>query len=304
MLVSAWILLALSLAVFATRWSRLPVAVFIAACVAVPLLPLAAVVLLVWLLAVQAWWGAVLAGGLLAASGARWVPRRHPSAPSEPTLRIMSANLLLGRADARDLVARARMLTVDVLAVQELTPQLTEALRAVGVDELFPYSVVRDGLDGTAIWSRLPLVGRPVVAGLISTSAVATLTRPDGASITVASVHPRAPWPQSFASRAVDELIALRGWLDTVPGPLVIAGDFNATSDHALFRDLLTSGRADAAEACGTVWLRTFPSNSWCPPIAGLDHLVIGGGMTATEIRSVHILGSDHRAVLGAFHLA
>jgi endonuclease/exonuclease/phosphatase (EEP) superfamily protein YafD len=303
MLILGWTLLLASLAVFATRWSRLAVALLIAVTVAVPLVPLVAVALLGWMLALQAWFGAAVAFGLLAVSGARWWPRRRPIATGQARVHIMSANLLVGCAEAGDLVEQARRLTVDVLAVQELTPEMTLALRAAGIDELFPHSVIRDGPDGTAIWSHLPLVGQPGINGLISTTAVAALSWPSGEVVTVASVHPRAPWPQGFAQRAVRELTALRVWLDSVDGPLVVAGDFNATTDHALFRALLKAGRADAASQSGSVWLRTFPSNSWCPPIAGLDHLVTAGAVSATKIRTVRIAGSDHRAVVGAFCL-
>ena len=57
--------------------------------------------------------------------------------PAGPTLRVASANLLIGGADAPELVARVQALGVDVLAVQEMTPQWLALADSAGIAAVF-----------------------------------------------------------------------------------------------------------------------------------------------------------------------
>jgi endonuclease/exonuclease/phosphatase (EEP) superfamily protein YafD len=78
---------------------------------------------------------------------------------------------------------------------------------------------------------------------------------------------------------------------------VVVAGDFNATVDHAQFRDLLDHGYADAAESSGAGYLPTYPTDRWYGPLIGIDH-VLFRGMQADSADTYDLPGSDHRAVL------
>jgi endonuclease/exonuclease/phosphatase family metal-dependent hydrolase len=81
-------------------------------------------------------------------------------------------------------------------------------------------------------------------------------------------------------------------------GPLrVILGDFNATLDHAAFRDLLDDGYVDAADATGDGLAPTWSGGPLNLPIT-IDHVVLDArlGVRATSVHT--IAGSDHRAVV------
>ena len=104
-----------------------------------------------------------------------------------------------------------------------------------------------------------------------------------------------ANWRRDLAT--LDRWCANRGI-----GPAIVAGDFNATLDHSVFRDAIT-GCADAAGRTGNGLVATWPS--WAPRWLGpqIDHVLVTGGVTA-ETLSVHDLpGTDHRAVLTRLRL-
>jgi endonuclease/exonuclease/phosphatase (EEP) superfamily protein YafD len=84
---------------------------------------------------------------------------------------------------------------------------------------------------------------------------------------------------------------------------VIVGGDFNATPDTTQFRSVLRAGFADAADQAGAGMTRTYPADSWLPPLIAIDHVLIKGGAVATAARTVSISGSDHRALLVAVAL-
>jgi len=70
----------------------------------------------------------------------------------DATVRVMSANLLYGRADPRVVVELARD-SADVLVVQEMTPQLAKGMSAAGLDDTFPHRVIDPRPRGEGIRS-------------------------------------------------------------------------------------------------------------------------------------------------------
>jgi hypothetical protein len=73
-------------------------------------------------------------------------------------VRVMSANIYEGMADAHHLVRSARA-QADVIAVQELTPRAVDRLSAAGLDATFPYWWLdaRGASAGVGMWSRHPI---------------------------------------------------------------------------------------------------------------------------------------------------
>jgi len=72
---------------------------------------------------------------------------------------VMSANLRFGEADAASLLALAREQDVDLLSLQELTPDAVERLDAAGARRLLPGRALapRRGAAGTGLMARRPL---------------------------------------------------------------------------------------------------------------------------------------------------
>jgi endonuclease/exonuclease/phosphatase (EEP) superfamily protein YafD len=84
--------------------------------------------------------------------------------------------------------------------------------------------------------------------------------------------------------------------------PAIIAGDFNATLDHSVFRSA-TAGCGDAAAQRGQGLTPTWPT--WLPGWLGpqIDHVLATDPIVAEQFEVREIAGSDHRAVLARLRI-
>ncbi|YCK40747.1 endonuclease/exonuclease/phosphatase family protein [Actinomadura sp. ATCC 39365] len=224
----------------------------------------------------------------------RALPDPAPAGRGAP-LRVLAANLLVGRADATDLAGLVRSLRPDVLTLQEFTPLAERRLEAAGLRELLPYAVTRpaEGAGGSAVYARHPLAAGELIESGGFGQATAVLKHPGGARVEIVSVHPCAP-------KRMGRLPCWLAGLDRLPrggGRLrVLAGDFNATLDHLPLRELLAAGYRDAADAMGRGLSTTW--GGWGPlPGVAIDHVLAGDRMEVRDFRVLAPVGSDHRPV-------
>lgn len=244
---------------------------------------------------------ALAAAALTAVVGPRAARRPQPAA-SGPVLRVLTVNLFWGRADAEAVVALVRQTGADVLFLQELTDEMVTRLKQAGLGELMPQKITefRGGPRGSGIYSRFPLSARPPVAPTYRAQPSAVLELPGGQAVELACVHPHPPAPWSRGvPRWRRELAAL-----PPPGelPRVLAGDFNASLDHAVFRSVLRLGYADAALQAGNALTPTWgPAGR--PALIAIDHVLVDR-RCAVLASSVHAVpGADHRAVCAQIRL-
>jgi endonuclease/exonuclease/phosphatase (EEP) superfamily protein YafD len=232
------------------------------------------------------------------------------SGPGVLTLRVLTLNVLVGLADPRALLGELRRHHVDVLAVQELTPDMVRELAGAGLAGVLPFSHLdpHPGFPGLGLWARWPLIPLPPIAGMKAPALRARIEPSAGQPVMVSSVHPVAP-TNGHDERWQRDLGLVRSVLGTAGEPQVIAGDFNATRDHRPFRDLLAAGLLDCADAAlrrpwpGFTW----PANRAYPPVMRLDHVLVSapgrtagwaGGVMVLEARVVRVPGTDHCGVL------
>jgi len=107
------------------------------------------------------------------------------------------------------------------------------------------------------------------------------------------AAHPTWPVPGSVG-RWESDLDQLARIAETHVGPLLIAGDFNATRYNTQFRSILDrGGLVDATYGVNGTW----PSDWW--PILGaqIDHVLVSADIRVVTAGSLKISGSDHRAV-------
>jgi len=242
--------------------------------------------------------GAVLTG---AVRGNRGTP-----APVLPDggerLRIATVSLRKGLVPAASVVELVRRHDVDLLAVQELTPDAERRLHDAGLDRLLPHAHVIPARPGAvpsasgAVWSRLPLDRRAAVPGTFEQPS-ARVSRASGPPVELVAVHTAPPALSPGAVRA------WTGDLARLPGPVpealrVLAGDFNATPDHGALRAVVRRGYRDAARAQGrgAEW-------TWRPlrlrlPRLALDHVLVDPRLAVAGCSFVPVRGSDHRSVV------
>lgn len=241
----------------------------------------------------------------------RAIPREQPAACG-PVLRVLTANLLIGRAEAEPVVDLIRRTQPDVFFAQEVTDDCALRLRRAGLNDLLPHLITAVAAGepcGNAIYARHRLIGSGSHTEIAPVRPVVVLDQP-GAPVRLGCVHlrpPKKPWQGSGVSRWREDLAetAALPW-PVWPGdlPVILAGDFNSTMDHAGFRGLLRRGYVDAACQSGNGLVPTWgPLPGGRGALLAIDH-VLADARCAVRGTSVHRLpGTDHRAVFAELRL-
>jgi len=276
-----------------------------------PYLSLAAPVAVLLLALRRRWLLALMALAVTTALVGVYFPRYQGGAASTSgtvDVRVLTANLGVGQADPRAVVALARD-SADIVAVQEITQDASDGMSAAGMDAVFPYRVVVPAprVSGIGIWSRHPIVQSGRIDGYALPMLGARIRVP-GVTVdtTVLSVHLAAPWPQPIGPWLRDigllpdtlrEVAAAAG-----AGAVIVAGDFNATADMAPFGRLLDEGFGDAAAEAGAGLARTYPGRGNRPPLLGIDHILVRN-CSAAAASTVTVPGADHRGLLATLRV-
>jgi endonuclease/exonuclease/phosphatase family metal-dependent hydrolase len=249
---------------------------------------------------------ALAAAALTAAVAQRAIPRPQPSADGAE-LRMLTSNLLVGRANAESLARLVIGTGADVLFLQELTEGAAARLQKAGLGDVLPYQVLDPtayGPKGSGIWARYPMRDGLAVPPASRSRPVARLELPGGQSVQLVCVHLRPPRPlrsRSAAARWRTEMAMLPGPGDV---PVIMAGDFNATVDHAQFRSLLRLGYVDAAVQAGRGLVPT-----WGPRPGGelamlaIDHILLDPRCAVQAVSAHRLPGTDHRALYAQVRL-
>jgi endonuclease/exonuclease/phosphatase (EEP) superfamily protein YafD len=253
-------------------------------------------------------WGIVLLG-LLAWYVEPYGRVSEPHGTPVADVRVLEANVHVGEA-APALVETMRKEHPDLVFVPECTPACTAALdkafgagtdagagSRAGKPGTYPYRVGEQSGE-SVILSRYPLHAAPSVPGTLAMpGAVAGIA---GHQVRLQLAHPMPPKP-----RGVDlwrtELGRLRDFAASAVragGPVVLAGDFNASQDHAAFRRILDTGLRDSARLAGAPRTPSWPSATTPTFGTQIDHVLVSKDFSAGEARFLRLAGSDHRALL------
>ncbi|WP_376718283.1 endonuclease/exonuclease/phosphatase family protein [Streptomyces parvulus] len=240
-------------------------------------------------------WGVALLG-LLAWFIEPYGRTADPAGPPLAELRVLTSNVEFGQGtDA--LVAAVREERPDVVFVQECEYTCDATLRRELAAD-FPHrrAVEGGGSEGSVILSAFPLRaadGVPATMGM--PGAVADV---NGHPVRLQLAHPMPPLPDQVGLWR-GELDALR---DAVAGdggtPTVVAGDFNASQDHAAFRRILDTGLSDAARLSGADRTVSWPAQT--SPAFGvqIDHVLVSEDFAARGARFLDLADTDHRALV------
>jgi endonuclease/exonuclease/phosphatase (EEP) superfamily protein YafD len=265
-----------------------------------------AVLVLAIALHARRWPESIAAGIAVVLLAVAVLPRAVPRQPTGPIvggveLDVLTVNLGLGGADATAVAELVRAEGVDLFSTQELTHAAARRLREAGLDRLLPrqhLDPTPEGSSGAGLYTRHPMRPLPSVPGGISRMLHARVEVNGAGPVEVVAVHPFPPTERN-ASQWRAGLEALPRADAGAGGTMrVLAGDFNATFDHAEFRDLVASGYVDAAAARGLGLEPTWPvGRVWAPPVT-IDHVLVDDRVHVAGVEVIEVPGTDHRAVL------
>ncbi len=264
----------------------------------VPYAALAGCVLGGLALLLRRWWTGVvvslLAIGLLVSLLPRAIPAEQPVAAG-PTLRVLAVNLYYGQADAGRLAELVRTHRVDVLSLLELTPEAVPHLAEAGLFASLPHRVLRPRRSGagSGLVSRYPLRELGLAKPSLLAQPSARVTLPGGSRVEVVAVH---PVPPTYSYQDWQDALAGLPAADPAAAARILAGDFNATLDHAAFRRLLGTGYRDAGEETGSGLEPTWPEGLFPPPVT-IDHVLADQRLAVRDYRVFDVPGTDHDAV-------
>lgn len=211
---------------------------------------------------------------------------------------LMTSNLLHEYCDVSDFARVVEQYDPDVVVTQELGPGPADVLAAA-----YPNHRLRPSLDftGRGIATRLDVEFDNIdMPGRDGTAAVVQV---DDLAVRLAGVHLlnpiHFPWWVAAGNRG-RQLDGLMRWAQSGTGPVVVAGDFNASPLWPAYKRM--AGRFDDlivewAESSDRGAERTWAWRPGWPLLLRIDH-VFGLGVEAANVEVVPIKGTDHRAIV------
>lgn len=221
-----------------------------------------------------------------------------------PLLRVVSANLWNGRADAQAFADLVLALAADVVAVQELAPDQAEALaRALPHGELEPardHNGMGIALRRPAVHSKIELYRRPARVATLSPEGWPQLERP----VEIVNLHIAAPhllFPYfGLGARRIQMRNFDAHFADVDDAARVLVGDFNSTPLWPAYKQVasqFTDAAVAVAELRGRSVEPTWGPMPGFPRVLRIDHGFIRG-LRAEAFQVVGITGSDHGAIV------
>ena len=254
-------------------------------------------------------------GGVLVARGLRQRP------VDAGAVSVLSLNTEREGADVEAVAGLADAVGADVLVLPETTQRygrrlaeaLTEKKRsgaqppgfAVFSDTGMPSDLAEQGIDqnsdpaySTTVLVATRLGGYRQVEETAGSGFGTVRLEPesgDGPVIVGAHTYPPLPGAMTWWRSSVTDVASL---CRRPSAGLIVAGDFNATRDHAPLRNL--GGCISAGEQAGIGGLATWPSSTGTTLLgATIDHVLVDGTVwEGKKGRVVTIPGTDHRAVV------
>ncbi len=276
-------------------------------------------------LAVLAWWHAgyfIPSGSLTPSARAAAAPSAEPNT-GDAVMRIMTLNAYNGNASADEVVACVRENNVELLALQEVTWSFLDELAAAGLYDALPYVATSDAGEWdnggmNCLFSMVPL--SDVDSDLLPTDLSALCAgsvEVGGRSLRFVSCHPSSPHLGGEEQWGAG--LETIGSLSAYDRSYVIMGDFNATWNHAYFRELLGASFVDAGQHAGEGFHMTWPSRieylaghnlpaalvEHVPALIEIDHIVYSAhaGIVVGDLKTASISGTDHLALIATLEV-
>lgn len=274
---------------------------------ALPFVLLAAWVVTIAALVTRHWFlgaiGAMLGAYHLYAVVPRLIAARVPRwAKRAPTLEIVVANVFIDNKTPQDAARQLVEISADVVIVVESTAAFMTVFDDAGGSDTYPnkvsdpdddsdYAVTLATKHELGPRSRMATVGplRLAIAD-IDVNGIRTL---------VVALNPMATVDPGGHETWKEQIEALKEFVPTVTGPLIIAGDLNTTRYRPEFEELLEMGLRDAIDSLGKGLNPSFKLGAEgvlakVGAVARLDHALVNDAVFPLAVENLEPCGSDH----------
>jgi vancomycin resistance protein VanJ len=241
--------------------------------------------------------GVFLYGGL-------FLPSLNLDPAPGPQIRVMTSNVLGYNSHPEGVISSIRTSGADVIALQELNPEIAEAIQYELHNE-YPYQelVPAVGVRGLGVISRHPLesTGIELDGHWVGDPQILEMSW-ENTEVIVVNIHAIPPGPLNpeylkysiqERERQVGELMA---FVESQRRPLILLGDLNVTSQNEAYR-MIVDSLQDAWVESGWGMGHTFPGalspGSSRPVVAGI-------AMPKWSMRLDYVFCSEHWQVDGA----
>jgi endonuclease/exonuclease/phosphatase (EEP) superfamily protein YafD len=221
-----------------------------------------------------------------------------PWAERGQRLRVMSVNLLAMNRDTEGIAQEIIAQRPDILVTQELAPHWAARFDADDVRNLLPHRrlVVRDDAFGIGVYARAPV--RAESFELHGLPALRIESSVGGRQLCLFGVHTLPPTSAKSMRTWSDMIGVIAARIRRERGPVVLAGDVNATPHTGQYQELLRTGLRGAHEDRGRGWATTWPNGRLPVPPIRLDHVLVSKDIAVLSVREGEGRGSDHRPVI------
>jgi|GEM_PF-2346740 len=239
---------------------------------------------------------------------------KSPSRVAGTSIKVMSCNLLVGSGSEATAAEYIFERDPDLVFFQEYTPESHERLTRVLGDK-YPHIVtsLRDDAFGQAIYSKRPmsdvkLYPPPVSDARPANRRIASPTEPqircvidlDGREVVLQNVHDMPPANPTLLQDQLRYFEWLRDFTQAERRPVVLAGDFNSTTNSTPMRQLRQNGFSNSHLSAGRGRGSTWVDVTWLRHLPGvrIDHIFVSSELTCTTSEVGPSTGSDHRPII------
>jgi endonuclease/exonuclease/phosphatase (EEP) superfamily protein YafD len=261
---------------------------------------IAAVVTRHWLLAaigaaLSVYHVSLIVPRLLAARVPKWAKRA-------PTLDVVVANVFIDNKTPKDAAAQLVSTVADIVIIVESTPAFMAIFDDAGGSDTYPHRVSDPDDDSdyaVTVASKHELGPRSQMMTIGPLRLAIADVTVNGVSTLVVALNPMATVDPGGHETWKEQIEALKEFVPTITGPMIIAGDLNTTRYRPEFEELLELGLTDAIDALGKGLNPSFKLSAdgvlgTVGAVARLDHALVNDGAFPLRVENLESCGSDH----------
>lgn len=214
-------------------------------------------------------------------------------AAGAPRIKLLHANVLTDNESHAELLDLVASENPDLVFVQELTPEWSQALTALHADYPYRHTEPRYDSFGIAVYSRIRLDSVELIRSPpLDFPTLRVQTSISGTALTLISTHPIHPLGRSLYAARNEQLASIADTVMAGDGPTILVGDLNISMWSHHYRELeRATGLRNARHGFGI--LPTWPTFL---PIAliPIDHCLVSPGVGVLDMKTGPGIGSDH----------